>query len=104
VTAGRKQPALRGKVNHGVVSLDVLFAMSLGVGQAAAGVGCKCRADGVNYDEGQVRCIRGQLSRCEMNQNVPTWKVLADTCPESALPFELSPLLALLPQPPLPRC
>lgn len=50
---------------------------------AAAGPFCTCRANGQDYRQGQILCIRGKLSRCEMNQNVTSWKVLADTCPEA---------------------
>jgi hypothetical protein len=42
---------------------------------------CKCRAMGVNYEQGQIACIMGKLARCEMSQNVPTWKLIANTCP-----------------------
>jgi hypothetical protein len=33
------------------------------------------------YSLGKLVCVRGKLSRCEMNQNVPSWKVVANICP-----------------------
>jgi hypothetical protein len=53
-------------------------------GQAAAH-NCTCRANGQAFAQGQIVCIRGKLSQCRMNQNVPTWQLIADTCPEAKL-------------------
>lgn len=87
------------------VCLSLFLAAAGGIGTVAlAGEACKCRAEGANYEMGQIRCIRGQLARCEMNQNVPTWKVLADTCPESSVPSAPQPLAVLLPPSSLPHC
>jgi hypothetical protein len=44
---------------------------------------CTCRANGQAFAQGQIMCIRGKLSQCQMNENVPTWQVIADTCPEA---------------------
>jgi hypothetical protein len=67
--------------------LAVILAMA-GVaapaGKAAAH-NCTCRANGQAFSQGQMVCIRGQLSQCQMNQNVPTWQKIADTCPEAKL-------------------
>jgi hypothetical protein len=49
---------------------------------AFAGTDCKCRANGTNYEQGQIMCILGKLSQCQMNQNVPAWAVIAPDCPE----------------------
>lgn len=46
---------------------------------------CTCRANGQAFAQGQIICVRGKLSQCQMNQNVPTWQVIADTCPEAQL-------------------
>jgi hypothetical protein len=56
--------------------------MTVLAGQAAAH-NCTCRANGKPFAQGQIACIRGKLSQCQMNQNVPTWQVIADTCPEA---------------------
>jgi hypothetical protein len=50
---------------------------------ANAGPGCKCRSAGQSYDLGAVVCIRGQLARCEMFLNNTSWKIIADSCPET---------------------
>lgn len=63
-----------------VLTLLILCGL---VAPAAAGKNCTCRANGQKYPEGQMLCIRGKLSRCEMNQNVTSWKVVADICPEA---------------------
>lgn len=46
---------------------------------------CTCRANGQAFAQGQIVCIRGKLSQCQMNENVPTWQVIADACPEANL-------------------
>jgi hypothetical protein len=67
--------------------LGLIFAHLLLNGAAGAlAHNCKCRAAGHNYSQGQILCIRGQLARCEMNQNIPTWKIIAQTCPEARSP------------------
>ena len=53
---------------------------------ASAGPECKCRAEGQQYSQGQILCIRGKLSRCEMFLNNTSWKVIADICPLAVLP------------------
>ena len=76
--------------------------------QAQGGAGCTCNANGQKYEQGQMLCIRGKLSRCTMNLNNPSWKVVADTCPEVRLPRAAPGLLALirsgLPKSSLPSC
>ncbi len=62
-----------------------MLAAALGLagfaGLAVAGPECKCRADGQQYSQGQILCIRGKLQRCEMALNNSSWKVIADICP-----------------------
>jgi hypothetical protein len=67
---------------------------------------CTCRAGGTDYAQGEVRCIMGKLSRCDMNQNNSSWKVIAETCPEASLPATSGALLSrLLPRSlSLPHC
>lgn len=77
--------------------LAVTLAM-LGVAGLAGQAGahnCTCRANGQAFVQGQIVCIRGKLSQCQMNQNVPTWQVIADTCPE-AQSTPRAPLAALI--------
>ncbi|MGI9482249.1 MAG: hypothetical protein ACR2OR_07825 [Hyphomicrobiales bacterium] len=50
---------------------------------AEAGPNCKCRYNGVKYALGEVTCIRGKLSKCELNLNNTSWKVLSDICPQA---------------------
>jgi hypothetical protein len=52
---------------------------------------CKCRAMGVMFEQGQMACIMGKLAKCEMNENVPAWRKIADICPLAALPFSPHP-------------
>ena len=44
---------------------------------------CYCRANNIQYEQGQVLCLMGKLARCEMNLNNPSWKIVAPICPES---------------------
>jgi hypothetical protein len=64
---------------------------------ASAGPECKCRADGQEYSQGQILCIRGKLSRCEMALNNTSWKVIADICPLADLPPKPEPPRSTLP-------
>jgi hypothetical protein len=64
----------------------ISMALLATCGAAAAGQNCTCRANGQSYYEGEILCIRGKLSRCEMNLNVTSWKVIADICPEAKAP------------------
>ena len=32
---------------------------------------CYCRANNIQYEQGQVLCLNGKLARCEMNLNNP---------------------------------
>jgi len=77
-------------------ALLILAIILVGSSEAHAGRNCTCRANGQSYHEGTIMCIRGKLSRCEMNQNVTSWKVIVDTCPEAShrLPLQV----ALAPQ------
>lgn len=52
---------------------------------ATAGKKCVCKANGHDYHEGDIACILGKLSRCEMFVNNTTWKKIADDCPEVRL-------------------
>jgi hypothetical protein len=66
-----------------------------GFAQPATAHSCTCRANGQAFAQGQIACIRGKLSQCQMNQNVPTWQTIADTCPEARLPSIAARLAAI---------
>ena len=63
----------------------VLLAGLCSPGAAMAGEGCKCRANGADFEQGMIICIRGELARCSMNQNVPSWVRMSDQCPQTLL-------------------
>ena len=82
------------------MKLALAAVLGIGVGlalmaiSANAGTNCTCRADGAKFEVGELRCVRGRLSRCIMFLNNPSWKTIADVCPEAsaqpqkqALPF-----------------
>lgn len=75
----------------------VLALLLVGPCEAYAGKNCTCRANGQSFHEGTIMCIRGKLSRCEMNQNVTSWKVIAETCPEAS--GQQQTRIAMLPSP-----
>lgn len=56
---------------------------------ANAGPNCTCRANGKDYNEGQLVCLTlpsgPQLSRCERVLNNTSWKKMADGCPSASL-------------------
>ena len=65
------------------------LGLAAAAGAASAGPNCTCRAaDGQKFEQGHVMCIRGRLARCEMLLNNPTWKIIADSCPQA----DISPL------------
>jgi hypothetical protein len=61
----------------------------------AAEHNCTCRANGQAFALGEITCIRGKLSQCQMNQNVTSWQTIADTCPEAKL-ISRPPVAALI--------
>ncbi len=79
--------------------LSILLITGLAA-EARAGSACTCRADGRNFSQGQIACIRGKLARCDMNLNNPTWKVIANTCPEVLRTDSLRVLAELFPPQP----
>ncbi len=75
-------PAHGVKIHHISLIAFVAVGALFGTAVLAAAHSCKCRANGHDYEQGQIMCIRGQLARCEMNQNNSSWKVIANNCPE----------------------
>lgn len=68
------------------IALPALVALAcMACPPAFAGADCKCRANGHAYEQGQIMCILGRLSQCQMNQNVPAWLTIAPDCPEVEL-------------------
>jgi hypothetical protein len=67
--------------SHIVIGALVLAGASIGAPSIGVGHNCTCRANGVSYALGKLVCIRGKLSRCEMSQNVTSWKVVSNVCP-----------------------
>ena len=47
----------------------------------SAGPEGTCRFNGENYRIGELACIRGKLSRCDMVINNTSWTVVGDSCP-----------------------
>jgi hypothetical protein len=65
-----------------VAALAVLAGLA---SEAGAGPSCTCRANGHDYNQGELACIRGMLARCAMHVNNSSWKIVADVCPEVEL-------------------
>jgi len=61
---------------------------------------CTCRANGHDYEQGQILCIRGKLAKCDMNLNNSSWKIIAPTCPEANLWSTPVNMAAATPVPP----
>jgi hypothetical protein len=57
---------------------------------------CRCRANDKKYIQGETLCLHGKLARCEMNLNNPSWKIIAQSCPEANLKY--SPITVALHQ------
>ena len=48
-----------------------------------ADIPCSCRANGTDYDAGQLVCIRGKVARCGYSLNNTSWQFLGRSCPTS---------------------
>lgn len=44
---------------------------------------CTCRLFGQHLPVGSEICMRDSMFRCQMDQNVTTWRPLASPCPQS---------------------
>ncbi|MBN8534163.1 MAG: hypothetical protein J0L51_08720 [Rhizobiales bacterium] len=44
---------------------------------------CTCRLFGQNLPVGSEICMRDSMFRCQMDQNVTSWRPLASPCPQS---------------------
>ncbi|MFN3627808.1 MAG: hypothetical protein ACK4S3_08015 [Parvibaculum sp.] len=74
--------------------------MAACVPDLAAAHNCTCRANGQDYEQGQILCIRGRLAKCDMNLNNSSWIIIAPTCPEANLQSEPFKMAVSLPAPP----
>jgi hypothetical protein len=49
---------------------------------------CQCRANGREFEQGQVACLRlpsgTELARCGMELNNSSWKKIQDGCPSAS--------------------
>jgi hypothetical protein len=77
--------ARRIRIAPGLVLPAILLLATFGFSAAAEGHECKCRANGQEFAQGQVLCIMAKLQRCEMFLNNSSWKVIADSCPQTLL-------------------
>jgi hypothetical protein len=44
---------------------------------------CTCRMAGMSLPVGSEVCIQNMMFRCQMDQNVTSWRALAAPCPQS---------------------
>ena len=75
-----------------MASLTLVFGSNAFAGDAAH-KDCLCRANDKTYAQGDLVCLKGGLARCEMNQNVPTWKIVSQTCPQAKVSYPFSPIV-----------
>jgi hypothetical protein len=75
-----------------LVSLTLVFGSNAFAGDAAH-KDCLCRANDKTYTQGELVCLKGGLARCEMNQNVPTWKIVSKACPQAKISYPFSPIV-----------
>jgi hypothetical protein len=64
----------------------------IALAEDAAHKNCQCRANEKKYEQGQILCLHGKLARCEMNLNNPSWKIIAQSCPETSLKYSPIPV------------
>jgi hypothetical protein len=61
---------------------------ALAASQVPAVAGCQCRANGREFQQGQLACLKlpggTQLARCGMELNNSSWKKVQDGCPSAA--------------------
>ena len=65
----------------------IAFA-ALAASQGPAAADCQCRANGRQFEQGQLACLKlpggTQLARCGMELNNSSWKKVQDGCPSAA--------------------
>ncbi len=71
-----------------VVASMLLACALLSLSTVAVRADCRCVANGVRFDLGQVACIKlpigTRLARCEKVLNNSSWTVLRNECPQTA--------------------
>ncbi|GLS33322.1 hypothetical protein [Neomesorhizobium albiziae] len=85
---------MKALIGSCLIALAVLVAS-----QAPAYADCQCRANGREFEQGQLACLKlpdgMQLARCGMELNNSSWKKVQDGCPSaSAAPIDQSWLSA----------
>jgi hypothetical protein len=63
--------------------LTITAAMLFAFAPALSAKECTCRYFNQRVEIGGVACVNGKLAQCLMFQNNPSWKFIADTCPQS---------------------
>lgn len=58
-------------------------ARSEGPLHARKEIPCSCRANGTDYNAGQLACIGGKVARCGFSLNNTSWQFLGRACPTS---------------------
>jgi hypothetical protein len=65
-----------------------LIVVAIAVAPAPALADCQCRANGREFEQGQVACLTlpdgAQLARCGKELNNSSWKKVQDGCPSAA--------------------
>jgi hypothetical protein len=51
--------------------------------EASSQAPCTCRAMGSSFEVGTEVCINSAMFRCEMDQNVTSWRRTQNVCPTS---------------------
>jgi hypothetical protein len=85
-------------MRNGMIRAILPFALVLAASDLAHGHNCKCLANKQKYEQGQVACMLGKLARCEMVLNNPSWKILANSCPETRRQTLLASLATIEPR------
>ena len=71
-----------------ILGWSLLSAMAMPLA-AVAGPDCQCRAAGEMFNQGDLVCIHTneglKLARCDMSQNVTTWTIVRDSCPQAQM-------------------
>lgn len=77
IVLGLLSPALAQNVSRPASGIRVVTKTHLNQTQ------CTCRLSGQDLPVGSEICMQESLFRCQMDQNVTTWRPLASPCPQS---------------------
>ena len=74
---------MKALIGSCLIALSALVAL-----QAPAKADCQCRANGREFEQGQLACLKlpdgMQLARCGMELNNSSWKKVQDGCPSAS--------------------